>query len=165
MDALAAQQHPITWTLIGATVVAQQGKPFRALLHAQIPFGWHLYSTTQPPGGPIATVITIPDGGFVLVGMPKAREPDLAPDNNFEIVTETYADSVTWAIPLMPRVAGAATLHVKVGYQTCTDRYCLPPTDEALELPVQVAPGSGATIAAVVAPAPTVPLAPVSCMA
>ena len=158
VEVLAAQQHPITWTLTGATVVAQQGKPFRALLHAQIPSGWHLYSTTQPPGGPIATVITIPDGGFVLAGTPKAREPDVAPDNNFEIVTETYADSVTWAIPLVPRVAGAATLHVKVGYQTCTDRYCLPPTDEVLELPLQVA--AGVTVPEAIVPAPSGPPPP-----
>jgi thiol:disulfide interchange protein DsbD len=160
---LEAQQHPITWSLTGLPGIPQQGKPFGVALHAQIPSGWHLYSTTQPPGGPIATVITVTDTAFVLAGAPRARDPDVAPDNNFEIVTETYADSVSWVIPVMARVTGAATLRVKVGYQTCTDRYCLPPTDEVLELPVRLAPG--AAIAEVVAPVPSLPPPPLSSVA
>ena len=154
---LTAQQHPITWSLASAGGGLRQGKPFQVMLRAQIPFGWHLYSTTQPPGGPIATVITVPDTTFVLAGAPSARAPDVAPDNNFEIVTETYADSVTFTIPVIARFAGAATLRIKVGFQTCTNRYCLPPTAEVLELPVKVTPG---TVVAAVVPPPGPPTRP-----
>ena len=157
MGPLTAQQRPITWSLASAGGGLRQGKPFQVMLRAQIPFGWHLYSTTQPPGGPIATVITVPDTTFVLAGAPSARAPDVAPDNNFEIVTETYADSVTFTIPVIARFAGAATLRIKVGFQTCTNRYCLPPTAEVLELPVKVTPG---TVVAAVVPPPGPPTRP-----
>src|ERR1019366_6044708 len=157
---LTAQQHPITWSLTGNVKGLRQGKPFPVMVRAQIPPSWHLYSTTQPPGGPVQTVITIPDhAAFTLAGAPRAREPDVAPDNNFEIVTETYADSVTFITTVVPLMAGAHTLRVKVSYQTCTNRYCLPPTDEELELPVQIAPGS---VAAAVPPAPPPATTPIT---
>lgn len=147
-----AQEHPITWLLTSATQSVRQGQRFAALLHAQIPGGWHLYSTTQPPGGPVPTVISVAsDRGFVLVGAPTAREPDVAPDNNFRIITETYADSVTFMVPVAARAAGAETLGLKVEYQTCTDRYCLPPTSEVLRLPLSVTPGTA--VALTIAPA------------
>ena len=139
---LDAQQHPITWTLATETKNAQQGKQFTASVFAQIPQGWHLYSTTQPPGGPIQTVLTLTgENNFALSGSIRVRDPDMAPDPNFQIVTETYSDSVTFVLPIVARVAGKQTFHVKVHYQTCTDRYCLPPMNEELELRLQIAPG------------------------
>ena len=139
---LTAQEHPITWSLKTRERAPRQGKQFTVAIAAQIPFGWHLYSTTQPPGGPVQTVISVTGDGFVRSGSERVRDPDLAPDNNFNIITETYADSVTFMLPITARVAGKQVLRVKVHYQTCTDRYCLPPTDEALELPLQLAAGS-----------------------
>jgi thiol:disulfide interchange protein DsbD len=140
----AAQEHPITWSLTSATRVVLQGKPFATFLHAQIPTGWHLYSMTQPPGGPVPTVVSVAnDGAFVLAAIPTAREPDVAPDNNFQIVTETYADSVTFIVPVAARASGVQTLDLKTAYQTCTDRYCLPPTSELLHLSLRVIPSAG----------------------
>jgi len=133
---LAAQEHPITWSLKARERAPQQGKQFTVSLAAQIPFGWHLYSTTQPPGGPVQTVISATGDAFVRSGSERVRDPDLAPDNNFNIITETYIDSVTFTLPITARVAGKQTLQIKVHYQTCTDRYCLPPMDELLELPM-----------------------------
>jgi thiol:disulfide interchange protein len=138
---LAAQEHPITWSLRTRERAPQQGKQFLVTLAAQIPYGWHLYSTTQPPGGPVQTVIGVAGDEFVMTGGVRVRDPDLAPDNNFNIITETYSDSATFTLPITARVAGKRTLHVRVHYQTCTDRYCLPPADEALDLAVQLAPG------------------------
>ncbi len=157
-----AQQHPVTWSLTGPAGSLQQGRPFRVTLQAQIPFGWHLYSTTQPPGGPIATVITAQGTDFVFAGTPRARDPDVAPDNNFDdLVTETYVDSVSYSIPIVARIAGAATLRINVRYETCTNRVCMPPTDDLLQLPVQVVPG--VIVAEAVAPVPSgPPPAPVS---
>ena len=139
---LAAQQHPITWTLTTRERAPQQGKQFTANALAQIPSGWHLYSTTQPPGGPIQTVITVQGNGeFALSGGIRVRDPDMAPDPNFQIITETYTDSVTFVLPVTARLSGKQLLRVKVHYQACTDRYCLPPMDELLELRVQLSPG------------------------
>ena len=159
--ALAAQEHPITWSLKSRERAPHQGKQFVVALAAQIPFGWHLYSTTQPPGGPVQTVISVTSDAFVLSGGVRVRDPDLAPDNNFNIITETYVDSVTFTLPVTAQVAGKQKLQVKVHYQTCTDRYCLPPADELVELPLQIAPGAGAA-PATAAPATAAPAAAAS---
>ena len=151
-----AQQHPISWSLSSARKTVRQGQRFIALVHAEVPAGWHLYSMTEPEAGPVATAITIPEAtGFVPVGPPSARDPDLAPDNVFQIVTETYADSVTFKVPVAANAAGAQRLDVQVYYQTCTDTYCLPPTTETLQLPMQVTPGTEVALA--VAPPPPPP--------
>ena len=141
-----------------------QGKTFRVPVTAQISNGWHLYSTTQPPGGPITTTITLQDTpDFAIAGSIGARDPDVAPDNNFPLpdstvlITETYLDSVTFAVPIVSRRAGSATIRLKVHYQTCTNRICNPPTDELLELPVQLAEGAPGAAAMVLPPPPPPP--------
>jgi thiol:disulfide interchange protein len=149
----AAQEHPIKWLLTTSSGTVRQGKPFSALLRAEVPAGWHLYSATQPPGGPVQTTIGVANGSvFAITGAMHVRDPDVAPDNNFDIVTETYADSVTFVVPVVARVAGEQKLDIKVGYQTCTDRYCLPPTSEVLHVALHVTPGNVAAMPVAVAP-------------
>ena len=127
---LFAQEHPITWTLVKPPTEVKQGAPFTARLHAVIPAGWHLYSITQPPGGPVRTVITLPQAGsaFLLAGNVRAPDPDVALDPNFNILTETYVDSVTIPVRLNAHMKGETKLAIAIAYQTCTDRFCLPPT-------------------------------------
>ncbi|MEO7361705.1 MAG: cytochrome c biogenesis protein CcdA [Gemmatimonadaceae bacterium] len=154
---LGAQERPIKWTLAKPTAPITQGVAFTAQLHAVIPPTWHLYSMTQPPGGPVATVISLPFGStFTMNGKVRAPDPDVALDPNFNILTETYADSVTFPVPLVARSTGRNTLAVTVAFQTCTDRFCLPPTKETLEVTLSVAAAPpGAVIPATDPVAPT----------
>ncbi|HEY8062095.1 MAG TPA: cytochrome c biogenesis protein CcdA [Gemmatimonadales bacterium] len=159
-----AQEHPVTWSLASPRKSVRQGEKFTALLRADIPGGWHLYSLTEPPDGPVATAISLAAGGsFVLVGRPSARNPDVQPpDNNFPVVTETYGDSVTFVNPVAARSAGNETLNVKVYYETCTDRYCLPPTTDVLQLRLRVTPGAAVALAVAPPPPPPPPQSRVS---
>ena len=148
---VAAQEHPIAWTLAKPPATVAQGVAFVVRLHATIPAGWHLYSVTQPPGGPLPTVIAIaPKSPFALSGKIKAPEPAVALDPNFNILTETYVDSVTFPIRVVARSMNATSLAFAVSYQTCTDRYCLPPTSETVAVPIAVvAAPPGAVVAPV----------------
>ena len=147
VTSLGAQERPITWTLAKPATPITQAASFTVQLHATIPAGWHLYSITQPPGGPVPTVISLPSGStFVMNGKVRAPDPDVALDPNFNILTETYLDSVTFPVRLIPRVAGNTKLAVTVTFQTCTDRFCLPPTKETLELALTVATAPPGTI-------------------
>ncbi|MCC6243632.1 MAG: thioredoxin family protein [Gemmatimonadaceae bacterium] len=143
-----AQEHPIVWSLVNPPTTATQGVPLTVTLRATIPPGWHLYAITQPPGGPVPMAITTPRGSaFTLSGAVRAPEPEIAPDPNFNILTESYADSVRLRVRLMPRKAGATTLSLSVAYQTCTDRFCLPPTTDVVDAPVEVQPApAGVTV-------------------
>jgi thiol:disulfide interchange protein len=158
---LVLVEHPLAWTISGPSTV-KQGAPFRARLHVVIPQGWHLYSTTQPPGGPFTTIIAVDsaDRVFGLTGSVGAPDPVIAPDNNFGILTETYVDSVDFSMPLIARSAGRATLTVDVSYETCTDRTCLPPTTDHLTLAINVTPGTTVAATAIVAPPPPPPPPP-----
>lgn len=137
---LSAQEHPITWTLVSPPASAKQGVALTVTLQATIPSGWHLYAITQPPGGPVPMAIRTPRGSaFRLAGRVRAPDPEIAPDPNFNILTESYADSVSLRVPVMPQATGAVSLALSVAYQTCTDRFCLPPTTDLVEAPITVA--------------------------
>ena len=54
---LQAKEDPVQWTLSAKTANAAPGQKAWLELQATIEPGWHLYSPTTPPGGPIITRI------------------------------------------------------------------------------------------------------------
>jgi thiol:disulfide interchange protein DsbD len=159
-----AREHPISFTVTamtpagtssraaGGASVAPGGR-LTIALNTHIPPGWHLYSLTTPPGGPIASVIAVgPSRIARIAGAIDAPTPIVADDPNFGIVTETYTDSANFRIPVEIRpttAAGTHALQVTAYYQTCNQRYCLPPVTDTLAVSVVVA-----AAAAVAPPAP-----------
>ncbi len=166
---LVAQERPIAWSFARPPAAMVQGTIQTVQVRALIPPGWHLYSTGQGPGGPVPTAMTTPAaGGFAIAGIVRAPEPDIAEDPNFGILTETYADSVLFRVPITATATGAQTFVLTIAFQTCTDRYCLPPTAETLTASVAVRPAApGAMMATAVPPAPppVVPVLPPAMMA
>ena len=72
----AAQEDPIKWSLAKTPASAAAGQTFRIDLTATIDEGWHLYSISQPPGGPITTRISVAkDQPFTLAGAIDAVSP------------------------------------------------------------------------------------------
>ena len=140
-----AQEHPIRVSarLAPSRERVRPGDTVSVLLRAEIPSGWHLYSLTQPPGGPIATTIDVGPRTLVsLTGTIESPMPVLARDPNFGIQSEWYQDSTSIRVPLRlstNATVGPARIDVRIGYQTCTDRYCLPPTEDTLHVALVVA--------------------------
>jgi len=101
---------------------------------AQLESGWHLYSVTQKPGGPLPTRIQLAgDSPRQAVG---SFTPDTPPAKHTVedipawkgLVVEEHEGTVTWRAPLAPgrgEVRGAVTV------QLCREGACLPP--ETLE--------------------------------
>jgi thiol:disulfide interchange protein DsbD len=178
---VAAQEHPLTLELHVAKtdatgrVTVRPGAALMARVHATIPGGWHLYSTTQPAGGPVPTSFAVlPTDVFRIRGVVGSPVPNLTPDPNFGIITEWYEDSATFRVPVAVSAAtsaGSHALQLVVAYQTCNARYCLPPTQDTLRLDIVVAgvavvsdaPGAATTapgVASTVAPTSSTPQAP-----
>ena len=137
--ALAQREHPISAELrVPAGFTVQPGGKFTATLAVTIPSSpvvWHFYSITQPPGGPIATTIKIgPSPSFRLAGRIDGTTPEIADDPNFGMMTETHTDSVIYQIPVIasPTQSGTQRLAIALRYQTCNDRYCLPPVTDSI---------------------------------
>jgi thiol:disulfide interchange protein len=96
---------------------------------------WHIYSITQPPGGPLPTEIKLrPSGGFRLLGHFRASPP---PERKAEpafddLVIELHHDQVTWRAPIeLNSGVDLATLAIKgsIRVQPCKPDACLPPRE------------------------------------
>jgi len=170
--AQSGTQTVVRWTAkIEPTVVVNAGAEIEVVLDASIDPGWHLYALTQEVGGPQPLVIaTPPESAFRLTGSVIAPLPITAPDANFNIDTQYHAEEATFYVPVaVPATASGRTpLDLDVTYQTCTDRFCLPPVTERVSVSLLV-PGTGADATFVVrapaAAAPGAPRAPVEDMA
>ena len=140
--------------LVGEEEV-QAGSQIEALLVARIIEGWHLYSTTQTPGGPIPTSISVVENSvFSQAGSVKGPPPLRWFDSNFGIDTEYFEKRVDFQIPVRigsESASGAHQLAVKVRFQACSDTLCLAPQNRTLTGTIQVAgrPGSEAGSATV----------------
>lgn len=92
--------------------------------------GWHLYSPTTPPGGPIPTKIELAGDEAVAGFEIYQRPPTVKFDPNFQLETETYAGEAVFLV-VVTLASGAAPgpvdLSARVRYQLCTDKVCLPP--------------------------------------
>ncbi|HEY5311217.1 MAG TPA: protein-disulfide reductase DsbD domain-containing protein, partial [Pirellulales bacterium] len=127
---------------------AAAGQPARLFVTAKIGEDWHVYSVTQPPGGPVRTKITLDKeqpaslaGDFRSI-VPPETHPEPA-FNNLQV--ETHSGSVTWYVPLTFSAGvdpAQASLNGHVFIQACTESNCLPPKSIAFT----AAPGPGVPI-------------------
>ena len=167
--AAAGQQDAVKLSLRLApgTAIVAPGSTFRVQLVAVMAEGWHLYSTTQPPGGPLATRITVTKGQVVtLDGKIDAPMPQVSFDQNFGMDTELFGGEVTFVLPL--RVAsdakpGPQTITVDTYFQACNDQVCLPPRTVKAAVEIAIGGASSAVAssgggATPIAPAPAVEL-------
>jgi suppressor for copper-sensitivity B len=127
-------------------------QPAMLFITADIKQGWHIYSITQAPGGPIRTKIELaPSPQYGLAGefqsQPKPKK-EKEPDAFGELAIESHYGSVTWCAPLKfaPGIDPAAiSIEGKVNFQACDASSCLPPTDvsftalpgKGIEMPVE----------------------------
>lgn len=114
--------------------VAAGGTSGRLFITATIERGWHIYSLTQPPGGPVATAIQVsPPPGIRVVG---PFQPSVAPEKKQEAVfdnltVESHQGTVTWYAPIeVPPNVDLTSLRIsgQVTVQPCDANSCLPPT-------------------------------------
>lgn len=127
------------------------GGQFEATLEARIDPGWHLYSMSQPPGGPIPTTIAVvEDSVFVQEGSVSQPEPLTWFDQNFGIQTEYFEGTVDFQLPVRVKPtaeSGSHPLAVKVRYMLCSDTLCLPPQNKTITSAVAVvSTGTGSEV-------------------
>jgi len=141
-------EDPIRWALALPTPAAptSPGGTITLALTATIDDGWHLYATTIGPGGPIPTRITVPAGqAFSLSGDISEPTPSSAFDPNFNMTLEFHQDKATFGIPLKVSPAsgyGELPARVAISFQTCNDKFCLPPKQVVTSVQVSVMPSA-----------------------
>ncbi len=157
LPGLADQQH-IHWDASLAPPDAHAGEGAQIVLHAKLDSGWHLYSLTQPDGGPYKTTIELtPGNALEASGDPVAPPFKTQHDKTLNIDLQLYEDTVTFGVPvkLKTGISGEQKATVSLTYQVCNDRTCLDP--ETLEVPVTFTVAAGAARPDHLSPVKTLP--------
>lgn len=112
-------------------------------LQADIAKGWHIYSLTQKPGGPIPLRIELVGAADVLIrGVIKAPQPERRFDKNFGIETELYSGSPRFTIPIGVAgrsLTGLRKFQIAARYQVCSATLCLPARTDKLDVALRIA--------------------------
>lgn len=93
--------------------------------------GWYIYSSTQPPGGPLRTKIALTSPAVTLAGDLVANHPpkQVRGEPGFEsIVVEKHFEEVQWDVPLkFAQATGndALAFEIKFSGQVCSNA-CIP---------------------------------------
>lgn len=137
-DPLAALGAPAADSIVvSATYMLDaSGRAGRLDVAAEVPAGWHIFSLTQPPGGPLATKLTLDPaspirltGEFVAAPAPSARIDELAFKG---LRVEEHEGRVVWSAPFeLNPGADPAQLSIRgtVRAMRCMATTCLPPSD------------------------------------
>ena len=139
----AAQEPPVLFRLGAAVTEVRPGGTMVLTIGARIPVGWHLYGLRQPAGGPLPTVLKVtPEPSFGLAS-PVTSTPARAEfDPNFGMLVEWHADSAAFRLPLRASptaLPGTYDVQVRISYQRCNDRMCLPLATDTMRVPIVVA--------------------------
>jgi thiol:disulfide interchange protein DsbD len=142
----AAKDDPVQWTLTPVNSAVAPGNKVYLDLNATIQPGWHLYSPTTPPGGPIVTTIRLSPNPAITSYQVYRPQPVRKLDPNFQIDTETYTATARFIIEAAaaPAAGGASRLEAAIRYQACTDVKCLPPVKKTARTTIQVVKGAPA---------------------
>ena len=136
-----AAQNPVKWTLQGPRVLTvAPGSVTRLQVNATIENGWRVYSLTQKKGGPYGMTITmLPGSRLAFAGPVVTPTPVAKYDSSFKMMTETYSGTGTFIIPVRASSEpGTTSSTIKIRYQACNARFCLPPRNELIQVTTKV---------------------------
>ncbi len=120
-------QSPVKWRMTARLTSADAGT---ITIKATIEQGWHLYSTSTPKDGPVATTFSLDKStGIKLTGkLTPSSKPLSKLDSNFGLNVSYWSGDVTFTVPFKltgqrenARVAGS------VKFMACDDTHCMPP--------------------------------------
>ena len=133
---------PVQWTAQTSSSTIRAGELFEVRIAATVEGNWHLYSATQPPGGPNPTRFQIAPGTpFEMFGKPRQSTPTTEFDANFGIDTEYFSGEADFwiTVRVSPDAApGEYDLQLQAVYQVCDEKVCLPPKRVPISLKVLV---------------------------
>ena len=139
-----APRDPVRWAIVGGSAprVVAMGQTVQVILEADIARGWHIYSLTQKPGGPVPLRIQLVGAADVGVrGAIQAPKPVRKFDQNFGIETELYRGKTRFTLPLgVPAgtLTGKREVQISARYQACSETLCLPARTEKLDLTLRI---------------------------
>ena len=124
------------------------GEHARIIVDLDVHSGWHVYSVIPDKGefAPIPTSLTLENDSLIIVGPVYESNPINAKDPVLEMVLSFHEKTATlFQNILIPEdITGGTVLNsaVKLRYQACSDRICLPPKTEELSTDITIGKGN-----------------------
>lgn len=124
-------------TITARFTVTEGSRSGRLYITAEIEPGWHVYSLTQPAGGPIATKIEPePSDEYRLTAEFRSRTaPHTVVSDIWQgLAVETHEDQVIWYAPIEVAEGSdptSITIEGRMLGMTCDAERCLPPSEIA----------------------------------
>ena len=137
----------VVWSITLDRRSVRVGERFFARIRVEIAKGYHLYSVTQPAGGPLPTCISAAPG-FNVTWVANWPEPTRIFDQKFGMETEYHIGSLLFDVCVQAEATlpeGSQEAIFKVEYQLCDEQTCLRPETQELRATIFV---EAATLAA-----------------
>lgn len=140
--AAVSQADVVTWEARLEPKDARANEAAQLIVTAKIKPGWHIYDLKQA-GGLVATSFDVPEEAFMVEAEPIQPEPTKKYDELLKLETATFEGGVAFAIPVNVSglTPGNHSLKVKVKWQACDAKGCLPPQTTVVPLDVTIATG------------------------
>ncbi|MDR3692435.1 MAG: cytochrome c biogenesis protein CcdA [Fimbriimonas sp.] len=142
---LCSAQQKVAWSSKVLSGDAKPGAKVVVELDAAIQPKWHLYALPPTKASNIPTTIDA-EAPAKIDGTVTQDKPELKFDNNFSAQVEFFETSAKFTVPVVLGPDGKGNL--KVRYQACNDRMCLPPTTVTVPIGGSVLPAVSASSAA-----------------
>ena len=134
--------QPVKWDF---SIKSTGENTVEVIAEATIDKPWHLYSTTIPEGGPIATSINFePSEAYTPTGeLKQSKDPQMVFDEAFQMELGYFSDKVTFTREIKISGSGPVTISGYVEFMACDDERCLPP--DTIEFQLEVPENAGNT--------------------
>ncbi len=129
-----AQTNVVNWTFESKKLT---DKKYEVKLVATMQQPWHIYSITQPEGGPLPTKITFSKNplAFTEGAIREVGKMEKHYEEVFEIDTKFFSNKVEFVQIVNVKGSAKTNLTGKVEFMACTNEQCLPPQ----EIPFSIA--------------------------
>jgi thiol:disulfide interchange protein DsbD len=122
----------VTWSAGVKQAEVRRGETVLIAVTATLESGWHLYSTTTPPGGPKPTRFTLEPGGPAAPAGPVYQpKPERKLDEVFGVDTEYFEGAVEFLVPVKiaeDAPAGPNAIRGSAAFMVCDPKQCIPGT-------------------------------------
>ena len=120
------------------------GEHARIVVELDVHSGWHLYSVIPDKGefAPIPTSLSLENKSLIMIGPVYESNPITAKDPVLDMLLSFHEKTATLFqnIRIFEDIKGGSVLKsvIKLRYQACSDRICLPPKTDELTVDISI---------------------------
>ncbi|MBD5214495.1 MAG: thiol:disulfide interchange protein [Bacteroidales bacterium] len=127
--------EPISWT---SSIEMNDDNTGSVTVSANIESGWHVYGLESVEDGPIPTQISVilPEGISAVGDLTPSVAAEKGFDSSFGCEISYWDKDITFTQVIERTSDVSAPVVVKIRYQACDDKRCLPPSSEEFKLSI-----------------------------